>query len=203
VTEQNKISLAVWDVPMPVVAGETFAIKIGAKSMSKRKLAGCRVEVSDGAGAVVASGTLGEAPLAGTEALYWATLDVPAPAKPHVAEYAVRLVSAPGARPDDAAATRFSVAATAKPKHKLTVKVTRQDTAAALGGVEIRLGPFHARTDTTGHAELRVCTGEYQLQLWRTAHGAPPQTIDIKSDTNLELTMAHVPEDHPDARWVR
>ena len=202
-TDQNKISLAVWDVPMPVVAGETFAIKIGAKSMSKRTLAGRHVEVSDGAGAVVASGTLGAAPWTGTEALYWTALDVPAPAQLPLAEFAVRLMPGPGEPADDAMATRFSIACTATPEHRLIVKVTRQDTAAALGGVEIRLGPFHARTDATGRAELRVCAGEYSLQLWRTAHGAPPQTIDIKSDTNLELTMVHVPEDHPDARWVR
>src|SRR5258708_3926942 len=92
VTDQNKTSLAVWDVPMPVVAGEKFEVKVGAKSASKRKLAGCRVEISDAAGTVVASATLGEAPLAGTEALYWTALDVPAPAQHQVTEYAVRLV---------------------------------------------------------------------------------------------------------------
>ena len=37
-------SLAVWDVPMPVVAGETFAIKVGAAG--GRSLAGEKIEVS-------------------------------------------------------------------------------------------------------------------------------------------------------------
>jgi hypothetical protein len=203
VTDQNETSLAVWDVPMPAVAGQPFAIKVGAKSASGRALAGRRIEVSDATGAVVASGTLGQAPWAGTEALYWTALDVPAPAQQQLAEYAVRLIPGPGKPADDAMATRFSVAATARLEHTLTVKVTRQDTAAALGGVEIRLGPFHARTDAAGRAELHVCKGAYQLQLWRTAHNAPPQAIDVKSDMNLELTMVHVPEDHPDARWVR
>lgn len=196
-SDQNKTSLAVWDVPMPVVAGERFSIKAGAKSASKAKLAGTRIEVNDAAGAVVASATLGEAPLAGTEALYWATLDVPAPAKPQAAEYSVRLVS------DEAIATRFSVVAAAKPEHRLSVKVTERDTAEALAGVEIRLGPFHARTDKTGHAELRLCKGNYQLQLWRTAHIAPPQPLSVTGDLSLELKMVHVPEEHPDARWVR
>ena len=64
---------------MPVVAGEKFAIKVGAKSSSGRALAGGRVEVSDAQGAVVASATLGDAPWPGTEALYWTALEVPAP----------------------------------------------------------------------------------------------------------------------------
>jgi hypothetical protein len=201
--DTNTVSLAVWDVPMPVVAGDMFSIKVGAKSASGLPPASCRIEISDAAGAVVASGKLGDAPWAGTEALYWAALDVPAPAGPQLAEYAVRLIPHQGEPGDEVAASRFSVAATAKPEHKFNVKVTEQSTAAALGGVEIRLGPFHARTDAAGHAELRVCKGEYQLHLWRTAHIAQPQPIRIDGDTSVALTMAHVPEEHPDARWVR
>ena len=195
------ISLAVWDVPMPVVAGETFSIKVGAKSASGRALAGRRVEVSDAAGAVVASGTLGDAPLAGTEALYWTALDVPAPATAQVADYAVRFVRGAGARRRRVAVQRrgHGEARAHADRHRSPSR----DTAAALGGVEIRLGPFHARTDAAGRAELRVCKGEYQLQLWRTAHIAPPQPIRIDGDASVALTMLHVPEEHPDARWVR
>jgi hypothetical protein len=110
VTDMTTISLAVWDVPMPVVAGERFAIKAGAKATGGGTLSGTRIEVIDAAGAAVASGTLGDAPLAGTEALYWTALDMAAPAKPaklSVAEYTVRLAA------DGAAATRFSVAVAA------------------------------------------------------------------------------------------
>ena len=181
-------SLAVWDVPMPVIAGEMFSIKVGAKS------ANARVEVSDSAGAVVASGTLLETVHPQTEALYWTALDVPAPAKPEVAKYTVRCAGAE---------TWFSVLASAKPEHMLMVQVSERDSKAMLDGVEIRLGPFHARTDKTGRAELLVCKGEYQLQLWRTAHIAAPTPVTVEGDMSVELTMAHVPEEHPDARWVR
>jgi hypothetical protein len=201
VSSGQTISLAVWDVPMPVVAGEKFSIKVGAKSGSGLALAGRRVEVSDASGAVVASGTLGDTPLAGTEALYWTALEVPAPREPRVAEHAVRFV--PGDPAHHAVASRFTVAAAAKPTHTLAVTITERDTKEALGGVEIRVGPFHARTDRTGRAELHVCKGSYQLQLWRTAHIAPPQPLAIDGDTSIALTMTHVPEEHPDARWVR
>jgi hypothetical protein len=194
VNDPNTISLAVWDGPMPVVAGETFAIKVGAKTVDGRTLVGRRVEVSDSAGTVVAAGTLGETAWPGTEALHWTALDIPAPAKPELAKYTVRC---------DGAETWFSVVAGAKPEYTVTVHVAERDTKATLEDVEIRLGPFHARTDRAGRAELRVCKGEYQLQLWRTAHIAQPKAISITADTNVELTMVHVPEEHPDARWVR
>ena len=200
--QDDRISIAVWDVPLPVVAGGTFSIKLGAKSASGRTLAGGRVEVSDAAGTLVAAGALGATPWPGSEALYWTAIDVPAPREPRVAEYAVRFV--PSARDSAAAvASRFSVAAAAKPTHTLTVAITERDTKEALAGVEICVGPFHARTDKTGRAELRVCKGSYQLQLWRTAHIAQPQPLAIDGDRSIALTMTHVPEEHPDARWVR
>jgi hypothetical protein len=196
-SEKDTISLAVWDVPAPVVAGATFAIKVGAKSEAKRKLAGSKVEVTDAAGAVVASGTLGDAPLPGTEALYWTVLDVPAP-KQEIAEYTVRWAGA-----EDAVATRFSAAVAARPAYTLSVAVTERDSHEPLDGVEIRLGPFQARTGKDGRAELKVSRGDFQIQLWRTAHIAEPQPIRVGRDESLELTMVHVPEEHPDARWVR
>jgi hypothetical protein len=196
-SDGDKISLAVWDVPMPVVAGGMFSIKAGAKDAAGRKLAGARIEVCGADGEVVASGTLGDAPFGGTEGLCWCALDVPAPAKPDVADYTVRLASA------DAAFTRFSVVAAGTPEHRLSVKIVERDTSEALGGVEIRLGPFRARTGKDGHAELRICKGDYQLHLWRTAHIAPPVPVRIDGDVSLDLTMVHVPEEHPDARWVR
>jgi hypothetical protein len=33
VSSADTISLAVWDVPMPAVAGQRFSIKVGAKSL--------------------------------------------------------------------------------------------------------------------------------------------------------------------------
>jgi hypothetical protein len=199
VADSNAISLAVWDVPVPVVAGEKFAIKVGAKSASGKAPAGARVEVSDAKGAVVASATLGDTPLAGTEALHWVALEVPAPHAREVADYTVRLEPASL----DAVPTRFSVAVAAKPAYTLTVTVTERDTKAALDGVEIRVGPFCGRTDKAGRAELRVSRGDFLLQLWRTAHIAEPQPVRVGRDDSLELTMVHVPEEHPDARWVR
>jgi hypothetical protein len=198
-TSEDTISLAVWDVPIPVVAGEKFAIKVGAKSLSGRALTGGHIKVSDAKGDVVASGALGDKPLAGTEALYWTPLDVPAPRDREVADYTVRLEPANQA----AVPTRFSIAVAARPAYTLAVTVTERDTKAALDGVEIRVGPFRARTDKAGRAELRVSRGDFQLQLWRTGHIAEPQPIRVGRDDSLELTMVHVPEEHPDARWVR
>jgi hypothetical protein len=187
-------SIAVWDVPLPVVAGEHFAIKVGIKSAAGATPIGNRVEVCDASGSVAASGALGDTPWPGTEALHWVGLNVVAPATPGLAAFTVRCAGA---------STRFSVAAVAKPEHRLTVTVTEKGTGAALSGVEIRLGAFHARTDEAGRAELAIGKGDYQLLAWKAGHQAPQMPITIKSDANIAITILHVPEEHPDARWVR
>ena len=189
----DEASIAVWDVPLPVVAGERFAIKVGAKSQGRASVTGA-VEVCRADGQVVASDKLGTEPWPDTEALYWVELAVPAPAQIGLAEYTVRAGNA---------ISRFSVAVTAKPEHRLTVMVTEKAKAAPLADVEIRLGAFHARTDAAGCAELQVCKGCYQLQTWRWAYDASPVPVEIKADTSIEIAMVHIPEEHPDARWVR
>jgi hypothetical protein len=186
---------------MPVTAGEPFSVNVGARSSTGHSLSGCRVEVADAAGSVVASGALGNTPWAGTEALYWASLAVPAPRAGQTADYTVRCVP-PNAAPESVP-SRFSVTATDKPECTLSIKIKEQETSEALGDVEIRLGPFHARTDASGHAELRICKGAYQLHLWRNGHLAPPRALQVDGNVHLDLTMLHVPEEHPDARWVR
>jgi hypothetical protein len=174
---------------MPVTIGEPFAIKVGAAGGK-----GAKVEVCDPSGKVVAQGALGNEPLAGTEGLYWSTIEVPAPSKQEAVQYAVRVGDA---------ASLFAVAAAPKAALTLTVTVIERTSKEALGGVEVRLGAFHARTDKAGRASLRIAKGDYQLKLWRNGHIAPDRRVSIDSDTALALTMLHVPEEHPDARWVR
>jgi hypothetical protein len=197
---ERSTSLAVWDIPTPAVAGERFAIKAGAKSAAGRTLAGACIEVVDANGAVVASGTLGADPWPGTEALCWTAFDVPAPAQQGVAEYAVRLAAGQGG---ESAKARFSVAIAAKPEYTLRIQIAERSSGEALAGVEVRAGPFRGRTDKAGRADLRIAKGTYEIMLWRTAHVAEPRPLTVDGDATLALTMTHVPEEHPDARWVR
>ena len=67
----SETSIAVWDVPMPVVAGESFSIKVGATAK------GTMIEVSDGSGAVT-SGSIGGTRWRGTDGWCWPELQIPA-----------------------------------------------------------------------------------------------------------------------------
>jgi hypothetical protein len=194
--------IAVWDVPQPAVAGERFAIKAGVKSEAGNKLAGCTIEVCDANGTVVARGKLGAAPLADTDALYWTTLEVTAPVQPGVTEFTARFVPDQSAPDHETTVSRFNIAVVRPPEHTLTVKTFDRETTAPLEGVEIRIGPYRARTDASGRANMRLCKGDYRLQVWKSWHDAPPTPLMVEADTVVDIAVVHIPEEHPDARWI-
>jgi hypothetical protein len=155
-------SLAVWDIPAPAVVGEQFAVKVGAKSPAGDDLRGHRVEVRDAGGGVIGEGRLGETPWAGTEALYWAEVSLPAPADEGIATLSARC---------HGAEAQFSIAVARAADHTLTVKVVAKETAAPIADAELRLGVYRATTDRDGLATLRVCKGSdirHPRSRWRS-----------------------------------
>ena len=80
-TRRHVTSLAVWDCPSPIAIGEAFRLKVGAQCGATCTSLPCKeIEVHDEADAVVGSAPLGATPWPGTDALYWAEVDLTAPA---------------------------------------------------------------------------------------------------------------------------
>jgi hypothetical protein len=194
-------SLAVWEVPSPVVAGERFTIKAGAKSSGGCILTGRRIEVCDDGGAVLGSGTLGAAPWPGTGALYWTELPIAAPPEPGLLTLSARFEAVGLEIPHNGTSSPFCVAVVERPKHRLTVKVFDNDTAAPVEGVEIRLGPYRATTGPLGLAEVPISGGRHVLNVWKAGFEAPATPLDIHADTNVQVGLVPIPEEDPDARW--
>jgi hypothetical protein len=200
-TVPHATSLAVWAVPSPVVAGERFSVKAGAKSSGGCDLSGQRIEVRNADGLVVASGALADAPWPGTSALYWGELDIQAPAEPGLARFSVRFEPGEIEWPHDGASTEFSVAVVAPPEHRLTVNVIAKDTAAPVEDAHIRLGAYQAVTGQSGLAELKMPKGSYELQVWKVGYEAPASQVEIRDDVSVQVELLAVPEEDPDARW--
>ena len=75
----HEISLAVWDVPSPVIAGRRTTIRVGVTCPEGCNLSGTAVDVYNDTGEHVGAGTLRSEPWPATAALYWAELDLVAP----------------------------------------------------------------------------------------------------------------------------
>jgi hypothetical protein len=195
-------SLAVWAVPSPVVMGERFTIKVGAKSSGACVLAGRKILVSDPAGAVIGEGKLGEAPWPGTHALYWTEVELAAPAREGLFWCAASFAADVVESPHEGTSSRFSVAIVRPPEHRLTVKVLEKDTHAPIEDAQVRLGPYGAATDPSGQAEVAMPKGTFDLTVWKVGYEAPSLTVEVQDDVTIRIEAVIVPPEDPDAAWL-
>jgi hypothetical protein len=200
-TQTHRTSLAIWDVPSTVIAGEQFTIRAGAKSSAASNLQGQRIAVRTAAGAVAASAALGSARWPDTEALYWTELSVPAPTRHGLTSYSARLEPSVLVSPRRTAEATFAVMVVPPPEQTLTVRLVAQETGAPIAHADIRLGPYRAITDASGRAELRLPKGQHELCIWKVGYDAPPRMVDIDDDMLVEVTAATVLEENADRAW--
>jgi hypothetical protein len=197
----HETSLAVWAIPSPVVTSRPLAIKVGAKSAAGCDLTGVPIAVRDAAGTMLAGGVLGDAPWPGTSSLYWTELTLMAPAEAGMFSWSVELAAAGLALPHQGSSSRFSIAIVDPPEHRLTIKVVEQETASPVENAHVRLGAYRATTDGAGRAQLMVPKGAYDLNVWKSGYDAPTAAIVIDADLAVEIAMALIPEENPDAVW--
>src|SRR2546425_12240437 len=92
-TRRHSTSMAVWDVPSPVVMNRPFNVKVGVKCSAACPLMGHLIEVCDEAGVHIGESTLGETPWPGTSALYVAEVELAAPATEGMSSWSARYVA--------------------------------------------------------------------------------------------------------------
>ena len=194
----HETSLAVWDIPTPA-AGERFSVKAGAKSSAGCTLCGRRIEVLAG-DAVVASGSLGDAPWPGTSALYWAELELRAPPAPGTVAFSVRFDAGDLDEPHQAASSPFNVSVVARPDHTLRVKVA--SAGVPIEEATIRLGPYRATTNASGQAAIKLAAGRYQLVVWKAGYDTEPVPLTIGADASVDVEARALPQADPDAVWT-
>lgn len=96
------------------------------------------------------------------------------------------------------AGTSFNIVVTAPRDVTLTISVLEEGTEKPLAGVEVKVGPYQGRTDTTGHADVRVAAGANPLVLWKPGYVAPEVVLQIDQNVQFDLHMLQLPDDHPD-----
>jgi hypothetical protein len=103
--------------------------------------------------------------------------------------------------PHKGASARFSVAVAAPPEHRLTVRVVDQATAAPIADAQVRLGAFRGATGEAGIAEIMMPKGTFDLAVWKPGYESPTRPVAIVADLAVEIAVAALPEEDPDAAW--
>lgn len=200
-TNPHATSLAVWDNPSPVVIGEKFRLKVGAKCTAACALTGKDIEIHDETGAIVARGALGETAWRGTTALYWTLVEMTAPADKGSFCWSVEFSAADLRLPHGGASCAFSFVTVMPPEHSVSVKVVEKETETPIHDAHVRLGVYRTSTDETGLARFAVPAGEHRLFIWKAGYEAPARTIKVNKSENVQVEAAVLPVENPDAYW--
>jgi hypothetical protein len=201
-TKPNTTSLAVWAIPSPVVMGERFSVKVGAKSAAGCELGGRRIQISDQSGRLLGQGHLQAIPWPGTSALYWTEVEVPAPDREGMFWCTVNFAATDIETPHEGSSSKFSVAIVRPPEHRLTIEVLEKDTKAPIEDAQVRLGAYGAATDPSGRAEVALPDGSYELTVWKVGYDTPGLTVDVHDDVSVRVEAVIVPPANPDAAWM-
>jgi hypothetical protein len=194
----HEASLAVWDVPSRAVMGRRFKVKVGAKcSAAECQLAGREIEVCGETGATVAREKLGDTPWLGTGALYWAEVDLAAPAAEGVYSWTATFAS----EPHRTVSSSFSFLTVKPPEHTVTIKVIDRDTDAPVANVAVRLGVYRASTDECGLARMETANGTYDLTMHKVDYETCPRSVEVTGDVNVQVEVWFAPKPAQDPYW--
>jgi len=195
--EPHATSLAVWDVPSPIVFNTKFKLKVGVHCYAECKLTGREVEIYDHDGTRVATGTLGEVPWSDTSSLYWVEVELNAPGTEGIYTWTIKLPKPDLELPHEEAAYTFGFRTAKQPEHVVTVEVLDKDTNTPIRHADVILHPYRDYTDERGMARLLVPKGEYDLYISASGKITFHSTVKVANDldTKTELLVAPVPDE--------
>ena len=201
-TLAHDTSLAVWSVPSPIVIEHPFRIQVGATCSSGCDLSGKEIHILDDTGTSIAHATLGETPWDGTRALYWTGVDLIAPATEGATTRSVAFAPTELRLPHGGASARFGFETVKPPQYSVAVKVVQKDARTPVEDAQVRLGVYFAYSDSNGVATVAMPQGTYSLDVLKTGFEAPSQMLDVCDDVTVEVEVAVIPPENPDAYWL-
>ncbi len=201
-TIPHATSMAVWDVPSPVLINRSFKVKVGVKCTAACQLEGRLVQVCDEEGTQIGGSRLGETPWPGTSALYVAEVELIAPGTEGTALWSASFAAAEPGLPHEESSAAFTLRIARPSEHRVTVQVADKATKAPLEDVEVRLGVYRASTDAHGRAILELPGGAYVLGAWKTGYEMRTKTVKVGKDLMIRVEAMVVPERDPDGERV-
>ncbi len=198
VVKPHRISLAVWDLPSPVVVATPLRFRVGATCVAHCSLVGKEVEVLDAEGAPVGRATLGSEPLPGAAALYWADVTVEAPQAEGLHKWSARMSAPDLAYEHDEAVYPFVFRTIGPPDHVVTVEVVDLQDGGPVEQADVLMHPYRARTGAGGEVRLEVCRGEYVLRVTKGNIGAYETTVVVEGDMSIQVKVLDIPPIRPD-----
>ena len=190
-------SVVVWDIPSAIVAGERFRIKVGMKCANECDLTNSEFGIFDEEGTRLATGTMPGDRWPGTAGLYFAEVELEAPATEGLYTWSANgPLGSDVEGPHAEGSISFGVRVVGHPEYLVTVEAVDQVNQTPLSGARVVMHPYKAVTDERGIAEVRVPKGAYQLFVSQSRYLTFGLPIEVTADmtTRAELYVEPVTE---------
>jgi len=145
------------------------------------------------------AGTLGDAPWSAAGALYWAEVDLEAPATEGSYDWNVKLPKPDLELAHEGSAYPFAFVTASPPDHVVTVEVIDKDSKTPLSKAFVTLHssggfPYRNRTDDAGVARVSVPKGEYRVYVLKEDCKDSQTTAAIASDVTIKAELLFAPD---------
>ena len=194
VPAEHVLELTVWDVPPTTVAGERFAVSIGARCSAGCDLGGRELEIFDEQGSRAGTVTLGHEIWPGTEALYFAEVEATAPLEAGSHRWEAKITGWEAELPHAAGSFPLFVRVVSSPDCEVTVRAVDREKQTPIAGARVVMHPYRAMTDDNGIAKIRVARGQYDILVSGSRYLQACASVEVTTDMK---TSAELDADRP------
>jgi len=189
IAKPHETSMAVWDLPYPLVLDSQFRFKVGVKCHSECNLVGKKIEIYDHKKTQAVTGILGDDPWSLGGALYWTEVKANAPSLEGNFTWEARFPKSDMEIAHEAASYSFGLRTVTPPEHLVVVRVIAKDTQAPIKGADVILPPYVGRTDETGTVKLGVHKGSYELSVSKHLFEIFETAFNVNDDISIKAEL--------------
>lgn len=190
----HAVELTVWDVPTTIVAGERFAVSVGARCSAGCDLGGRELSLFDQKGLRAGTVKLGHDVCTGTEALYFAQIEVSAPLEAGSHPWQAKIAGWEAKLPHTAGSFPLMVRVVPTPDCEVTVKAVDREKQMPIAGARVVMHPYRTVTNDSGIAVIRVARGQYDIMVSGSRY--QPVCVSVEVTANM-MTSAELDADQP------
>ena len=191
---EHAVELTVWDAPPTAVTGECFAVSVGVRCSAGCNLAGRELCIFDQMGSCAGTAKLGHDVWPGTEALYFAEVEVRAPLEAGSHQWEAKIAGWEAELTHAAGSFSLMVRVVPSPDCEITVRAVDREKQTPIAGARVVMHPYRAVTDDNGIARVRVARGQYDILVSGSQYLPACASVEVTADL---ITSAELDSDQP------
>jgi hypothetical protein len=186
-------SMTVWGVPSAIPTGDRFIAMVGIKCSAECELTAGKFAIHSHEGRQLATGTLRGDPWPGTNALYFAEIELDSPEPEGYYQWEARFPASDPEIPHEGCSSTFGVRIVSAPECEVTVEAIDKDDNTPIRGAQVLLHPYRAVTGEHGLARVRLSKGEYKLHISGFRYFPFHTTVKVTGDMVIKAKLSWEP----------